>query len=334
MPPDLVCSLDVMRDVSTAAFRRPSLLQWTMDNGQKREQDAQSPEAESLPISPATPVLSSLPPSSTTVADSPTQHVLPAPCPTPSSSSPSATLKAPSPLLGTLSLLPPELRLQIYTHLLTSPFPSPPTFGPASTISPALLACSSALHAEAAPLLYNPTHPTGHIITNAPARPSPVPSPPLLPPQSALQRIPRLTLRLTFRTLNRGECETAIVGFDGVCAFAEAVAFALRRSAVLRELRIELLNENQRKRGARLVRSEVVRGQVRGLLRVFAECVGEREGVRVVVGGFDTLEYVEMWEGLVAEGRRGGGGGEMGVDGLIQGLMREVLDGGGGGGGI
>lgn len=218
-------------------------------------------------------------------------------------SSPVFSLPPPVPTLGTLSFLPTEIRLKIYTNLLVSRFPSITTFGSSSIISTSILRCSSAVYHEALPILYDPPGGDGHVLENSRSRDSPHA---LLPfasmPRAAMLRMRRLTLRINFSTLNRGDCETEVLGIYYVRVFAEAVAFALRSSSALRYLRIELLNASQRKSGPKRLRSATVRDQIRGVLALFATCVGSNPSVRVDVGGFDTLEYVEIWDELIAKG--------------------------------
>ena len=59
-----------------------------------------------------------------------------------------------------------------------------------------------------------------------------------------------------------------------------------------------LLNKAQRKRGQRPMRAEAVTDTVRGLLKPFAALPSD---VKIKISGFDTLEYVQIFDELRIE---------------------------------
>jgi len=120
----------------------------------------------------------------------------------------------------------------------------------------------------------------------------------LSPPIPALLKLRRIHLELTFSSVNRGECEAGIVNATRWKDVLLPVGLALLRGRAVRSLEISLLNSNQRKVGAKRLRSDQMRSDVRQLLEVFAYLPSS---VSVTVSGFDTLEYVTMLEGMREE---------------------------------
>lgn len=212
--------------------------------------------------------------------------------------------------LGMLARLPLEIRQYIYCNLLVSRHPRQ-RVGKGSGISIAILLLSSKITAEAEPWLYHPPGSTGLVIENvshnfAAGQPMLKPqrfvsSPFSQVPRRAVLRLSRVTLRISFETWNRGECELSLQHMESkyyLEPFAESLALAFHHSENLRLLNIELLNENQRKRGRRLVRSPTLMKQMRGILRLFAYL---DSSIQITVGGFDTIEYAEMFHEMRTE---------------------------------
>lgn len=199
---------------------------------------------------------------------------------------------ADSPLL----CLPRELRDIIYKKLLTPPDPLKPTFGKGSGIDVSILRTCRCIHDEAIETLYSIIYKitmisgTDRILFGRISTVS--------PPISALSRLHHLHLEVTFSSINRGECEVGIVNAvrwqDTLLPFG----LALLRSRAISTLEVSLLNTNQRKVGAKRIRSNEMLEEIRQLLLPFAYLPRE---VRVVIGGFDTLEYFMMFESLREE---------------------------------
>lgn len=190
--------------------------------------------------------------------------------------------------LSPLWRLPLELRLQIYTsaltpHIHTSTTGRLPTYGPGSQCSLSLLLTARQIHHEARPLFHSLPHTIAVMPSSEPW--------PAAPPSHALAQLRNLTLHIHFDTVNRGDAEVAIRNLAARLSRTDPIAVALRHSAVLRRLRIELLNGAQRKRGGRrLPRNEAVCTGVQRILLPFAYL---EEHVLVEVGGFDTIDHVE-----------------------------------------
>jgi len=182
---------------------------------------------------------------------------------------------------GKLFDLPAELRIQIYQHLLT-PSEMWASGEERSPMTPALLRTCKAIHQEASEVLYS----SFHRFSIAPHLPF-----------GRLPHFPRLSFEFHYFTQNRGDCELLIdeADFQELRAQAENVGFWLRRSQVLKELRLVLLNGNQRKTGMKRLRTDVVVSQVRKVLEPFAYL---SDGVKIDVCGFNTIDYVEMFHAM------------------------------------
>lgn len=188
--------------------------------------------------------------------------------------------------LGSLARLPFELRSIIYSYLLVSHTRARATWGRGSGISTSILATSSAVHHEAIPHLYQPHHIVCCLHNTVQH----------LPPRGALLRMHRLTIELCYCTINRGDCEQYVKRpqLQWLCAMSDFIALTLRHNDVLQELYVCLLNEGQRKRGPKRIRSQSVRQDVERILRPFAML---RRSVPVLeITGFDTLEFAEMFD--------------------------------------
>lgn len=190
--------------------------------------------------------------------------------------------------LGSLNTLPMEIRDQIYRNVLMpigseDAKASRRNWGKSRGICTSILASSRDIHREATPLLYS----THFIVPLSASTGSE------LPPASALVRMESITLEINYSTVNRGDCEMTVKDSDKLKSVVEYVGLSLRHSTRLRNLTICLLNQTQRKRGTRELRSELVRNTIRGLLRLFAVLP---RTVSIEVTGFDTLDYVEMFD--------------------------------------
>lgn len=192
--------------------------------------------------------------------------------------------------------LPRELRDVIYAAILTPPSQSLPTFGKGSKITISILLTCHSIHREASETLYNTLQiakmksGTDRILFGKISS--------LTPPIPALLKLHHIHLELTFSSVNRGECEAGIVNATRWKDMLLPFGLALLRGRAVRSLEISLLNTNQRKVGAKRLRSDQMRSEVRQLLEVFAYLPGS---VSVTVSGFDTLEYVIMLEGMREE---------------------------------
>jgi len=197
---------------------------------------------------------------------------------------------------STFFTLPRELRDVIYTAILTPPSQSLPTFGKGSQITISILLTCRFIHSEAQETLYSTTQVatmksgTDRILFGKISS--------LSPPIPALLKLRRIHLELTFSSVNRGECEAGIVNATRWKDMLLPFGLALLRGRAIRSLEISLLNTNQRKVGAKRLRSDQMRSEVRQLLEVFAYLPSS---VSVTVSGFDTLEYVIMLEGMREE---------------------------------
>jgi len=196
----------------------------------------------------------------------------------------------------TFFTLPRELRDVIYLAILTPPSQSLPTFGKGSKINASVLRTCRFIHREAHETLYNTLQVakmksgTDRILFGKISA--------LTPPIPALLKLRHIHLELTFSSVNRGECEAGIVNATRWKDMLLPFGLALLRGRAVRSLEISLLNTNQRKVGAKRIRSDQMRSDVRQLLEVFAYLPSS---VSVTVSGFDTLEYVIMLEGMRAE---------------------------------
>jgi len=114
-------------------------------------------------------------------------------------------------------------------------------------------------------------------------------------PFGRLPHFPRLSFDFYYFTQNRGDCELSLdkLDFEELHARAEHVAYWLRPSVTLRELRLVLLNGNQRKTGRKHLRTTEVVAQIQEVLKPFAYL---SKDVKIDVCGFDTIEYAELFK--------------------------------------
>lgn len=183
--------------------------------------------------------------------------------------------------LGMLGQLPPEIRDMIYRNVLTGS--NERGWGRNSGVSTTVLRVSNQVHVEAMKQLYN----SSLVVPVSSETCSDC------PPSKALSRMVHLTVQVTFRSSNRGECEISISNAGKLKCILEHIALSLRRNQHLRDLDIVLLNEAQRKRGPKPIRSDEVRDTIRGFLRPFAAL---HKGAEIRISGFDTLEYLLMFD--------------------------------------
>lgn len=182
----------------------------------------------------------------------------------------------------TFLTLPQEVRNLVYAFLLESHSPET-TWGPGSGIDANILATCSRVRREASPHLYDFVH-ILHASGDCPR----------FPPTEALRRLRHIYISVEYATQNRGECEVEIRENPFSFALLHRVALAARHSiAPLASLRIDLFNKNQRKRGPRLVRSQLVRGRIKSWLYPFSFLP---KTVDVEVGGFDAIEWADLFE--------------------------------------
>lgn len=177
-------------------------------------------------------------------------------------------------------MLPAELRIQIYQHLLTPTDVWDGGRGEHRSLTPEVLRTCKAIYKEASQVLYNHMH-SFSIAPHLPHR--------------QLPHFPRLSFNFYYFTQNRGDCELLIEesDFQELRAQAEHVGFWLRRSTVLAELHLVLLNGNQRKTGRKHLRSPAVVSQVQQVLEPFAYLTSD---VKISVCGFDTIQYAEIFQ--------------------------------------
>lgn len=183
--------------------------------------------------------------------------------------------------LGSLESLPLEIRRLIYSKLLTaSRAPkATSTWGPGSGISIDILCVSRQIYSEALPVLYE----APHTILCVPRE----------PPAFAIRRMQRLTFEVRFKTQNRGDYEEAVDRPHLLYYICDKVGLSLRQNTVLKELYIILLNENQRKRGPKPLRSQSVKSSIQRMLLPFATLPSS---TFIEITGFDTLDFAEMFD--------------------------------------
>ena len=188
--------------------------------------------------------------------------------------------------------LPWEVRNLIWTDVLKTDSPTL-SFGPRSGLSAAFLSTCRAVYEEAQPLLFSKPH-TIILAFQDQTRKALNPS--------ILQSFQDLTIIFYFGTADRGDCETYIEGFQSRVALMEVISLALMSSQALRRLHITLCNVWQRKKGPQSRRSGQTLAQMKDILLPFAFF---DKRVKVTVGGFDAIDYVEMFEDLreMHEGR-------------------------------
>jgi hypothetical protein len=218
--------------------------------------------------------------------------------------------------------LPRELRDNIYTLLLTSYDKRLPTFGVGSDINIAVLLLNKTVHSEAEPILYSTPHKIslhdGYLKRNVTyigtryeyIRGS-------MPPGHAIKRMRNMSVEINFSTTNRGEAELCLNHANSWADKLLYIGTAALHSTVLQTLTISLWNGNQRKVGAKRVRTTEVRQQVRKVLQPLAYL---HQGVKVVINGFDTIEYWELFEEMRLEST----GKEVPIDDLMMEAMRSL----------
>ncbi|KAI9652907.1 MAG: hypothetical protein M1831_006336 [Alyxoria varia] len=178
-----------------------------------------------------------------------------------------------------LFCLPPELRNCIWKLLITSQDSDNVTYGRGSGISIEILSTCIQAYVEARALLYQ----TRHVVQATPMDLK----------WTVLSNARYLTVLINYGCVHRGDCEIQIRRRDKLLADAEFVGYHLHTNYYLRELHIELCSEDHRGRGSKRLRSENVKRQMDDILLPFAFL---RKDVKVTVGGFDTIEFVENFE--------------------------------------
>lgn len=186
--------------------------------------------------------------------------------------------------------LPPELRLHIWKLLLLSQTREQPTFGESSGICVAPLVLCKRSYIESLPLLYEANHIIGQPSVSSFMWDQ-------IPPR-ALRSLRNFTLEIRFRTRNRGDCEVDVSDISIDEGMAEGIVLHLDNSRHLQHLHLELLNESQRKKGPKPMRGKAVYATIEMTMLPFAS-LPERQ--TVTVGGFDTIDFVEMWDRLRSE---------------------------------
>ncbi|KAI9720736.1 MAG: hypothetical protein M1828_005527 [Chrysothrix sp. TS-e1954] len=197
-------------------------------------------------------------------------------------------MNPPDPPRCSLLNLPGELRDLIYRELLTSSAGPDRTFGKGSGICINVLGTCGNIYREALPILTDTRHTlifdpqSGPVLWN-------VISP------SHIRSLKRIKLVIRYQTANRGDYEIEMLPINPLYSFTEALGLTLRHSSGLEELLIELENKEQRKRGPKRLRSELVSHQMQNLLRPFAFLP---EKTKVSVSGFDTIDFADMFDGM------------------------------------
>lgn len=178
--------------------------------------------------------------------------------------------------LGLFARLPWEVRDQIWRLLLVGT-PSG-SYGKGSGIRINALFTNSSLYNEAIGYLYNclKVFKWSHDLEI---------------PHKALCRIKNLALDIHYCTSNRGDYEVNVHCTKYLTMIvAHQIAFVLRRSQNLESLQISLLNETQRKRGPKPLRSSSVKAWVMYFLRPYA-ALPQRVDVEIM--GFEALDFAE-----------------------------------------
>ena len=196
------------------------------------------------------------------------------------------TIRAEETRAPSLLNLPREIRDMIYEGLLVAHQENEITFGKGSGISISILSTCRQIHQEACSLIASNRHTLVYDPQSGPALWDSI-SP------SHLRLLKRIKLIIRYHTANRGDCEIEVLPICALFSFTEAFGLTLRHSSGLEELFIELQNKEQRKRGPKRLRSELVSQQVQDMLRPFAYL---HTRVKVSVGGFDTIDFVDMFE--------------------------------------
>ena len=111
---------------------------------------------------------------------------------------------------------------------------------------------------------------------------------------NTLRSLGRIRLELLYSTKNRGDCERTINEPRDLEDFTEMFALQFsHRDDALQSLHIELLNESQRKKGPKPLRSKAVYESLYNILLPFAELPA---GKQITIGGFDTIDFVDMFD--------------------------------------
>jgi hypothetical protein len=210
-------------------------------------------------------------------------------------------------LKSALLCLPQELRTLCFKALLESTSSEDATFGKGSGLDLSILSVCRSVHDEVSELLYSKAHriifPCGSTRSknrSQSMRPKtePVPNIVSIPPSLALPRLKHIRLEINFKTDNRGECEMNIMHYQDLLVKIQPISMTLLRSECLRSLTIGLFNHAQRKVGNRRLRSRHLLSEMKWLLRPFAYLPRQ---VSVLIDGFDTIEYADMFEALREE---------------------------------
>lgn len=225
--------------------------------------------------------------------------------------------------MGDFCRLPLEIRVMIWSLLLTTSGGPEVTYGKGSGIYPALLATNRTIHNEAVDFIYNAHH---YLLIDSTTASKPwhlkrqtqnLIRP--LPPYPAISRLRTLTLAITYTTQNRGECEEGLIYPFRLVSMTDPISLVLYRSKCLKSLTLLLLNTSQRKVGANHFKSHEMLQDMQRVLRSFAYLKTE---VEMEIAGFRTLDYAEAFAVL----RERYAGQEGLVDGLLEDAWRDCPD--------
>jgi len=210
-------------------------------------------------------------------------------------------------LKSALLCLPQELRTLCFKALLESTSSKDATFGKGSGLDLSILSVCRSVHDEVSELLYSKAHrvifPCGSTRSKNRSqsmrlKTEPMPNNVNIPPAVALRRLKHIRLEINFETDNRGECEMNMIHYRDLLEKIQPISMTLLHSKCLRSLTIGLFNHAQRKVGNRRLRSRYVLFEVKWLLRPFAYLPRH---IPVLIDGFDTIEYADMFEALREE---------------------------------
>lgn len=198
--------------------------------------------------------------------------------------------------------LPQELRTLCFHHLLTSKPENDVTYGKGSGLDLSILSVCKFVHDEVLELLYSNVHRIKIPCSSGRCKNHPNSScckaerkAVNMPPYRALRCLKRVVLEVNFETSNRGECETSIIEYQDLSDRIIPLSMTLPYSTCLRSLTIGLFNHAQRKVGNRRLRTSWLLREMKWLLRPFAYIPRE---IPVLIDGFDTIEYAELFEAL------------------------------------
>ena len=167
--------------------------------------------------------------------------------------------------------LPQEIRFQILLDLIT----------PGLCIETAILRTCRLLHVEGTNILY--TRPFQGPVSRILAR---------IPPPT-LRRLRNLTLVASYTTNNRGECAVELT-HDSESELGlqlEAIALTLLEPETkVERLHVELQPTAVRKAGGKAFKGETLLAQMQLVLVPFAYL---RKGVKVTMGGFESISFVD-----------------------------------------